>query len=73
MAKKEKEEKEESVAEPVWGAAVSEEKEEAKPELTEKEKMLVRIQEILGEHNGMESNIPVSHEYWDLTNRYRGL
>lgn len=32
-----------------------------------------KIQDILTKYNGMESNIPVSHEYWGLQNYLRGL
>ncbi len=42
-------------------------------EVTPKEKVLKRIGEILKEYNGMESNIPYTHEYWELVNKYRGM
>jgi len=47
-----------------------------KPVLTEKLTELAnlhtKIQEILKNHGGMESNIPLNHEYWGLLNTYRG-
>jgi hypothetical protein len=44
--------------------------------LTEKEqkkaKLLEQCQGILKEYDGLESNIPLQHEYWTLMNQYRG-
>lgn len=47
----------------------------AKLTATEQEKsdVLQQIGEILAEYGGLESNIPHSHDYWELTNRYRAL
>lgn len=33
----------------------------------------VKIGRILGTYNGMESHIPLGHEYWGLLNQLRGL
>jgi hypothetical protein len=38
----------------------------------EKKEALEKIQAILKEFGGAESNIPITHEYWVLLNRYRG-
>jgi hypothetical protein len=40
-----------------------------------KEIVLEKIQAILAEHGGLESNIPArrDHEYWGLINEYRSL
>ena len=43
------------------------------PQATEKADVLAEIGVILTEFNNLESNIPPSHEYWDLLNRYRAL
>lgn len=43
------------------------------PRRTEKEILLSSIQAVLVAHNGLESNIPVRHEYWTLLNKYRSL
>lgn len=32
---------------------------------------LVEIGIILANHNGLESNIPINHKYWDLTAQVR--
>lgn len=61
-------------------------KEEEKPELKglasvyaeddidkQKKKCLEEITKILRKHDGMESNIDLKHEYWDLTALYRKL
>jgi hypothetical protein len=32
-----------------------------------------KIAAILAEHDNMESNIPVNHEYWGLISHYRSL
>lgn len=37
------------------------------------EDVLKKIQGHLKEHDGMESNIPLKHEYWGLLNLYRRL
>ena len=37
----------------------------------EKKETLGRIQDILNRYDGMEANIPISSEYWDMLNRYR--
>lgn len=44
-------------------------------EKTRKEIVLERIQEILKEHDGMESNIPVTKggEYWSLKREWQEL
>lgn len=39
----------------------------------EKALLLKKIGEILALHAGLESNIPINHEYWSLLNRFRGL
>lgn len=39
----------------------------------EKADCLEKAQAIIKEYDGMESNIPINHEYWGLMNRYRGL
>lgn len=39
--------------------------------LSEKDACFARIQEILKQHDYIESNIGVTHEYWDLLNKYR--
>lgn len=39
----------------------------------EKALLLKKIGEILALHAGLESNIPINHEYWNLLNRFRGL
>lgn len=38
----------------------------------QKAENLAKIQEILSQYGGQESNIPTNHEYWDLVNKYRG-
>lgn len=38
---------------------------------TQKAQCLRKIQQILKAH-GVESNIPVNHEYWQLVTQYRG-
>lgn len=47
------------------------------PEVTytarDKDACLKKIAGILAEYNGMESNIPRHHEYWQLVNTYRGM
>ena len=40
-------------------------------ETTEKIELRNRITAILADYGGMESNIPYTHEYWDLLNRFR--
>ena len=55
---------------------VVEEAVEETPVLTpegEKQVLLGKIQQALREHDGLESNVPHDHEYWDWCNRYRGL
>lgn len=37
----------------------------------EKAELLDKIQRILKEYDGLESNVPQNSEYWDLLNRYR--
>jgi len=44
-------------------------KDDDKPQKAEN---LAKIQEILSQYGGQESNIPTNHEYWDLVNKYRG-
>jgi hypothetical protein len=54
----------------------AEERAEAKAEKEkekEKEKVLKQIQDILNDHGGLESNIGIPNEYWQLKNIYRGL
>ena len=46
---------------------------EAKKEKTQKEEVLEKIQAILAEYGGLESNIPLTSDYWNLLNTYRGL
>lgn len=46
---------------------LSTEKEELKAELYKK------IQAVLMEHDGLESNIGVNHDYWGWVNQVRGL
>lgn len=43
------------------------------PRRTEKELLLSSIQAVLVSFNGLESNIPVRHEYWTMLNKYRSL
>ena len=38
-----------------------------------KAECLRQIINILSEHDGLESNIPITHEYWKLTNKYRTM
>ncbi len=38
-----------------------------------KTECLRQITNILSEHGGLESNIPVTHQYWSLTNQYRNM
>lgn len=35
--------------------------------------LITLIGDILAEHNGMESNIPISDAYWIYTNLYRSI
>jgi len=48
---------------------------ETKVEKSRKEIVTERIQEILKEYDGLESNIPATkgHEYWNLLNELRSL
>lgn len=51
---------------------------ECEPEPTptpanEKAALLKKIGEVLAQYQGMESNIPLNHEYWNLLNRFRSL
>lgn len=39
----------------------------------EKGELLEKIGKILKEHDGLESNVPLDHEYWGLLNRYRAF
>jgi hypothetical protein len=43
--------------------------------LTEEQKkkaeILLKIQKVLGQYNGEESNIPITSNYWNLLNEYR--
>jgi hypothetical protein len=41
------------------------------PRERERKEDLEKIQKILAEFGGAESNIPITHEYWVLLNRYR--
>jgi len=43
------------------------------PEKSEQEQLADDIQSILAEFDLMESNIPVSHEYWSKCNKLRAL
>jgi hypothetical protein len=45
--------------------------EEEEAEEKEKKEALEKIQKILGDFGGAESNIPITHEYWVLLNQYR--
>jgi hypothetical protein len=47
---------------------VKERKEQKEKERTE---LIEKIGDIVKEHGGLEANIPLSHEYWGLVNRYR--
>ena len=38
-----------------------------------KSEVLRQITNILARHDGLESNIPITHEYWELTNKYRTM
>jgi hypothetical protein len=40
---------------------------------SEKRECLRRIGNILADHKGLESNIPINHSYWELMNHYRSL
>jgi hypothetical protein len=55
--------------EPETIASIKEEEDRDK----QKAKTLESIGKILKKFNGMESNIPVKHEYWDLIALYRSL
>lgn len=35
--------------------------------------LLKKIGEILAQYGGLESDVPINHEYWNLVNQYRGL
>lgn len=41
--------------------------------LKSKQECLNKIQDILKEYGGIESNISPNHEYWKLVNQYRGM
>jgi len=41
--------------------------------LNRQQKLYVEIQEVLKEYGNLESNIPVTHNYWALLNEYRSL
>ena len=42
-------------------------------EVMDKPEVLRQITNILAEYYGLESNIPVHHDYWSLTNKYRNM
>lgn len=42
-------------------------------ELSEKDKLLKEIQDIVKEHGGLESNIPINHIYWKKLNQFKAL
>lgn len=44
-----------------------------KKEKSEKDELLEQIGAVLTEYHGLESNIPVNHEYWNLLAKYRSL
>lgn len=44
-----------------------------KVELTPRQKLLVDIQNILKEYDGLEANIPINHIYWQKMNQFRGM
>lgn len=48
-------------------------KEKAEKKAKEKAELLSKIQEVLHDNDGLESNIPMNSDYWDMVNRYRGL
>jgi hypothetical protein len=48
------------------------EKHEEKKEVTSAD-VLKKIQDVLKEFNGMESNIPMNHEYWSLKATLQGM
>jgi len=51
-----------------------EEKKRSIEERREKVKKLqTTIQDILFDHNNLESNIPVNHGYWDMLNQFKSL
>lgn len=41
--------------------------------LTPKQVLYMEITNILREHDGLESNIPVNHDYWKKLNEYRSM
>jgi hypothetical protein len=43
------------------------------PKESEKDKLHKQITEILVKYNMIESDIPVTHDYWELLNKYRHL
>jgi hypothetical protein len=45
----------------------------SKKTLTIIEMILAEIQAILAAHDHQESNIPLSHKYWELQNKHRQL
>lgn len=55
---------------PVPGKDTEATKKEAE-KAKEKAELLDKIQRILKEYDGLESNVPQNSEYWDLLNRYR--
>lgn len=49
------------------------EKNKTEKEKTESDKLNDRIAAIIAEYEGIESNIPLSHEYWTLLNTRRAV
>lgn len=43
------------------------------PPVETKASLLKRIGEILAQHDGLESNIAINHEYWNILARFRAL
>jgi hypothetical protein len=41
------------------------------PEEREKLELLKKIGEIVKDYGGLEANIPLTHEYWNLLNQFR--
>jgi hypothetical protein len=44
---------------------------ERSPEEKEKMELLRKIGDIAKDYGGLEANIPLTHEYWNLLNQYR--
>lgn len=43
------------------------------PTVNEKDKLLKEIQDIIKKHDGLESNIPINHVYWQKLNQFKTL